>query len=273
MITYLSLGAGVQSSCLAFMCEQGLLPKPKAAIFADTHAEPASVYRWLDKIKTIITAYPIVTVSHGNLTGDCLELHKRKNAETQWARSLLPVFTVDANGKHGMLTRACTYDYKIQALVKYQRKDAGIKRGQTEISVINLIGISADEAHRMKPSREKWIRNQYPLVEMGMTRKDCVDWMHDRGFEKPPRSSCVYCPFHSDHEWRRLKNEEPDEFAKAVQFEKDYQRIASLTDNRVGMTYWLHSSRKPLGEVDFRTDVEMGQGLLWGNECEGMCGL
>jgi hypothetical protein len=46
---YLSLGAGVQSSTLALMAAHGeITPMPVAAIFADTQAEPASVYRWLD---------------------------------------------------------------------------------------------------------------------------------------------------------------------------------------------------------------------------------
>ena len=25
--------------------------------------------------------------------------------------------------------------------------------------------------------------------------------------------------------------------------------------------------------MDLKTDVEKGQSLLWGNECEGMCGV
>ena len=45
----LSLGAGVQSSTLALMAAAGeVTPMPDAAIFADTQAEPAGVYRWLD---------------------------------------------------------------------------------------------------------------------------------------------------------------------------------------------------------------------------------
>jgi hypothetical protein len=30
---------------------------------------------------------------------------------------------------------------------------------------------------------------------------------------------------------------------------------------------------KPLDEVDFRTSFEKGQDDLFGNECEGMCGV
>ena len=44
----LSLGAGVQSSTLALMAVRGEIEMPEAAIFADTGAEPKSVYEYLD---------------------------------------------------------------------------------------------------------------------------------------------------------------------------------------------------------------------------------
>ena len=47
-LTILSLGAGVQSTCLALMAAKGeVTPMPDAAIFADTH-EPKEVYEHLD---------------------------------------------------------------------------------------------------------------------------------------------------------------------------------------------------------------------------------
>jgi hypothetical protein len=47
----LSLGAGVQSSALALMIEQGELPPIDAAIFADVKGEPKKVYEWLEYLK------------------------------------------------------------------------------------------------------------------------------------------------------------------------------------------------------------------------------
>lgn len=45
-----SLGAGVQSSFAAVLASEGKLNnlKVRRGIFADTHDEPAEVYRWLD---------------------------------------------------------------------------------------------------------------------------------------------------------------------------------------------------------------------------------
>jgi hypothetical protein len=46
----LSLGAGVQSTALAILAARGHLPRPDAAIFADTGWEPAAVYAHLDRL-------------------------------------------------------------------------------------------------------------------------------------------------------------------------------------------------------------------------------
>ena len=124
----------------------------------------------------------------------------------------------------------------------------------------------------MKPSREKWAINRWPLIEAEMTRHDCLRWMEKMGFPKPPRSACVFCPFHSDNEWRRLKSEEPDEFRRAVEFERNLQEVKRKSDNLNGVPF-LHGSLLPLDQVDFATDAQRGQMDFFQNECEGMCGL
>jgi hypothetical protein len=102
--------------------------------------------------------------------------------------------------------------------------------------------------------------------------------MESHGYPEPPRSSCVYCPFHNNTEWRRLKYTEPEEFAKAVQFEKDIQNMKG-SDGNFDSVPFLHASRLPLDQVDFSTLAERnGQmnlqfGNLFENECEGICGV
>lgn len=126
----------------------------------------------------------------------------------------------------------------------------------------------------MKPSRDAWCRHRWPLIEREMSRHDCLRWLERRGFPQPPRSACTYCPFHSDHEWRRLKRDEPDAFAEAVTFERDLQRLHADNNpkGRLIGTPFLHDSLRPLGEVDFSEDSTQGQ-LKFGNECEGLCGV
>ena len=74
------------------------------------------------------------------------------------------------------------------------------------------MGISIDEIFRIKDSRVKWKTKRYPLIELNKSRTDCLRWMQENGYPKPPRSACVFCPFHNDIEWLRLKTKEPYEF-------------------------------------------------------------
>lgn len=267
----LSLGAGVQSSTLALMAAHGdVEPMPTAAIFADTQAEPKSVYRWLDWLETQLP-FPVHRVTAGNLTTDSLQMRTTKDGR-QYTRTLIPTYILNRDGTKGHTQRACTYDYKMLEIIKCSRRLAGIKRGQKTGGVVQWIGISLDEIQRMKPSREPWSQHRWPLIEKRMTRQKCLEWMAAHDYPKPPRSACVYCPFHSDAEWRRLKTEEPEEFARAVRFERDLQAAKAQTDNMNGVPF-LHSSLKPLDTIDFRSDYDRGQLPLWQDECMGMCGV
>jgi hypothetical protein len=276
--TFLSLGAGVQSSTLALMAAHGeVTPMPNAAIFADTQAEPASVYRWLDWLEAQLP-FPVHRVTRGSLTEESLIIRERKDKTGHWSKSLVPAFIENKDGTRGIMGRQCTYSYKVEQLERAARRLGEVKRGQKEVTVTQWIGISWDEIQRIKPSRVAWSQHRWPLVELRMGRRECLQWMLEHGYPKPPRSACVYCPFHSDKEWRQLRDEEPDEFARAVKFEKDIQLVKSKTERIKGVPF-LHPSLVPLDQVDFRTDIERGQLSLWleeqsfGNECEGMCGV
>jgi len=277
--TFLSLGAGVQSSTLALMAAQGeVTPMPTAAIFADTQAEPASVYRWLDWLEAQLP-FPVHRVTRGDLTKESLTIREFKNDSSRhWVKSLIPAFIENPDGSRGIMGRQCTFSYKVEQLEKAARRLAEIKRGQKEITVTQWIGISWDEIQRIKPARVAWSQHRWPLVELRMGRRECLKWMQDHNYPIPPRSACLYCPFHSDKEWRRLRDQEPEEFARAVQFEKDLQAVKAKTDNQRGVPF-LHPSLVPLDQVDLSTDIERGQLSLWleeqsfGNECEGMCGV
>jgi hypothetical protein len=272
----ISLGAGVQSSCLALMCAKGeITPMPDFAIFADTQDEPKSVYDWLDKLKTLLP-FPVYIVTAGSLSKESLKMRVTKDGR-KFSRTNIPFFTKSAKGKIGKIVfRSCTSDFKIKPIMKEARRRCEVKRGQKQISVTQYIGISWDEWHRCKPSRDAWAQSRWPLIELRMTRQSCLDWMERNGYPKPPRSSCVYCPFHSDKEWQRLQREEPEAFVAAVEFEKAMQSAKKNSDD-FDSTQFLHKSCKPIDQVDFRNDYDKGQMDIFGEnhpKCEeGMCGV
>lgn len=72
-ISVLPLGAGVQSTTLALLAIEGVLPRPAAAIFADTGWEPRTVYEHLDRSVELDRAeIPLHRVSQGNLRADAI---------------------------------------------------------------------------------------------------------------------------------------------------------------------------------------------------------
>jgi hypothetical protein len=267
----LSLGAGVQSSTLALMAAVGAItPMPNFAIFADTQAEPASVYKWLDWLEKQLP-FPVHRVTKGNMTEAMMTFHTAKDGRV-YTNSMIPAFMKATDGSIGLLGRSCTADYKITPILQNLRRLCSIKRGEKQVQITQWIGISYDEIQRMKPSRNAWTQHRWPLIELEMRRHNCIAWLKKHGFPEPPRSACSYCPFHSNKEWRRLKDHEPEAFAEAVRVEKELQRTKAETDNMRSVP-WLHRSCKPLEEVDLSTEADAGQIDMFGNECEGLCGV
>lgn len=255
----LSLGAGVQSSTLLLMADSDEIPeKLDAAIFADTGWEPRAVYEHLEWLERTVSI-PIVRVSVGNILDDTLA-GRLPRADGQNKRfATMPFHLRNLDGEPAMLRRQCTNEYKVRPI------RAWIARRQTDL----WLGISLDECHRMKPSGVKYIANRYPLIEHRMTRHDCLRWLSARGFPIPPKSACVGCPFHGDAYWRGLRSESPEEWQAAVRFDASIRNAPQ----RVTGTIYVHRSLQPLDEVDLRTPGDYGQQELFGQECEGICGV
>ena len=253
----ISLGAGVQSSTMALMAAHGeITPMPDAAIFADTQAEPKAVYEWLDWLEKQLP-FPVYRVTKGDLETETLRARVSKKTGHIYYKLYIPSYGLD-----GPMPRKCTTDFKLVPIYQTMRRIAKIPRGCKEIRIRCWVGISLDEASRMKVALEPWVENVFPLVQRRMRRDHCSQWTVSHGYPLPPRSACKFCPYHNDEEWRNM---DPSEFADAVKFEAELRALAPGE--------FLHSSRIPLDQVDFSTDEARGQLNLFNNECEGMCGV
>lgn len=265
----LSLGAGVQSTTLALMAAAGEIgPMPDCAIFADTQWEPKAVYEHLSRLEAALP-FKVHHVTAGNLRAD---IEARTNSTGQRYASV-PWHTYGRDGKRAMGKRQCTKEYKLVPIARKQRELIDAKGKRLPAGAVEVwIGISLDEVGRMKPSREKWQSNRWPLLELRMTRGDCERWLARHGWTAP-RSACLGCPYKGNAEWRKLRDGDPAEWADAVAVD----RMIRTGDQarRILREQFAHPSLTPLETVDLSTDVERGQGLLggWTNECEGMCGV
>ena len=65
-----------------------------------------------------------------------------------------------------------------------------------------------------------------------------------------------------------MRDERPEEFRDAIEFDAAIRKNWRTRDEA-----YLHRSLKPLSEVDLSTVRERGQGDLFAEECEGMCGV
>lgn len=282
-LTYLSLGAGVQSSALLVLACKGLhgCPRPDVAIFSDTGAERAATYSMVEFLKNFGEVYgvPVETVSAGSLERQLLGLEsKRANG----FKVSIPSFAgVDPKG--GLLRRQCTREYKLDPLRLAVRTRLGLKPGERaagKFRVRCLIGISLDEAKRMKTSEDVWCENVYPLVDARLRREDCLQILRAHDLPMPVRSACVFCPYHDNREWAKIKSDAPEEFARAVAVDR---AIRDSTASGATEPAFLHRSRVPLEEVDFDALAaaeearEKAQARIrWDNfdgECTGMCGV
>jgi hypothetical protein len=259
-----SLGLGVQSSTLALMSAVGELDMPDAAIFADTQREPKNVYEWYEKLVGLLP-FPVLKESAGDLYAVSIRVRFGGKTQLPYLSHAVPAYTVNGDFTKGTMFRQCTDTHK---LVPIRRAALKLANGKP---IVMWIGISIDEAHRMKPSRDSRITHRFPLVERGMSRKDCLMWMDAHGYPAPPRSACTFCPYHSDVEWARLKKDDPESWKEAVRYERDLQAAFKQVP-RLTSTPFLHPSRVPLEQVDL-SKPDHWQPSLFGNECEGMCGV
>lgn len=265
MLRVLSLGAGVQSSTLALMAACQEIETPDFAIFADPQAESAATYQHLAAFDL---PFPIHRVSRGDLGADFLAA--LAGDVTRCGQPPFYVRNPDNDGtpaadSGGMLWRQCTKEYKLEPIRREVRRVSG---GEP---VEQWIGISTDEAHRMKASGVRYITNRFPLVERRMSRGDCVAWLNRRGFPIPPKSACYFCPYTSNERWLQMKRNEPEEWARAVAFDHALRekRVVKLAAGIKGELF-VHRSMRPLDEADLGDEDTID---MFGNECEGACGL
>lgn len=271
ILRVLSFGAGVQSTTLALMAAHGeITPMPDCAIFADAdESEPVYDHlRWM--MSGNVLPFPIHMVSIGNLGDEILRSTRGESRKGSDARP--PFYVLNDNGSKGIIRRQCTGDYKIDPIQRKVRELLGLKfRQRWPLSPVveQWIGISTNEASRMRDSKIPAITLRYPLIEKRMNRNDCEQWLKRNGYPVPQKSACTFCPFRSDEQWRTLRDTDPAGFAKAVEIDGAI-RSGLRSDSLKGKLF-LHDSLKPLGEVDLSTPRERGQADMFQNECAGMC--
>lgn len=226
----ISYGGGVQTAALLILTARGKVENPAThAVFADTGSELQATYEHIDLMQSV---FPIQIVR-----SELGPLYEYVMA----GKVVIPAF----GDRGGMTHRRCTERWKIRIVRKWLREQ-GAKQAVVQI------GISIDEAHRMKDSPLKWITHSYPLVDMGLSRQDCMNIIEAAGLPIPPRSACWMCAFRKHGEWTLMKG--TVEFKKAVKLEKTMEGL------------YLHPSCVPLDRA-----IGDQYSMFQDDECGGYC--
>ena len=178
------------------------------------------------------------------------------------------------DGTNGILRRQCTTHYKTNPIHEYLRNRLGIqpkRRAPRDVQMEMWLGISRDEMIRQKPDREEWVTKSYPLVKLGFTRAQLINWFKKNYPDRDlPSSSCIGCPYHTDGVWKEMKQGDPKSFQDAVFIDQALRNVPATKRAVKGEAY-LHRSRAPLAEVDFDGVTSYSDLML--EECEGLCGI
>jgi len=235
-----SLGAGVQSSALAILNALGEIEsRAQVAVFADTGGEMPETYAHLIRLADWLQRHGIPVVI----------VRREPKLEERILEGRYPV--VPARDGDVILPRRCTTDWKISPIHRWAR-ERGAKR------LIIQLGISWDEAHRMRTSRVRWVEHRYPLVDMRLTREDCRRILARYGFQ-PTKSACFFCPLRPRDWWKWLKAYQPALFERACQVEEALPRRKGYSP------YYISTLGKPLREIGDQLPLEE----KWDGVCDG----
>lgn len=227
-----SCGGGTQSAAIAALIVQGRLPKPDYALIVDTNREKSGTWAYLDNVLRPELAKVGVEIARVDRS-----VFSRVDLYSINGDSLLLPFFTSQKGEVSKVPAYCSVEWKQRVATRWMRT-------QGITTAVNWLGISTDEMSRVRTPHRAWLQLRYPLIfDVPMSRRDCMTLIAEMGWPEAPRSSCWMCPNMRDAEWREMKADYPEDFARAVALESELR----ATDPHV----WLHESAKPLDEVDF----------------------
>ena len=214
----ISLGAGVQSTAMVVLAAQGKLGlNIDAAVFANVGDDS-------ERPETMAYLRDVLIPWADERGLPVHEIHRTRRDGTRWPTLLEHSLASDNRsisipvrmpaGMPG--NRSCTVEWKIKTVSKWLRANGATKTNPATVA----IGISTDEIERA--GRRTGVPTEtaaYPLIDLGMSRSDCLTVIADAGLPNPGKSACFYCPFQSPRSWAEMRRDEPGQFAEAQAIE------------------------------------------------------
>lgn len=232
---YFSSGGGVQSSACLVLSAQGKINFP-VHVFANV-GDRAESPETIEYVNSVLMPYAKangiewVEVSRKDSDGNPIDLLDY----TLGSKTSIPIpARMVGSGAPGR--RSCTTDWKIKPVAKYLRSQvpasvksaarrtqkSGRAKVYQDLCPIYLgKGISTDEISRASSASGcDYYQVEYPLIELNLSREDCLKIVKDAGLPTPPKSSCWFCPFKRFGLWEEMSTQSPALFQKACDLER-----------------------------------------------------
>lgn len=243
MLTVFSFGGGVQSTAALVLAAQGRIDY-HTFLFSNVGVDSENP----DTLTYIEHVSKPYALAHGL---DLIELSRP--GETLLSRItgeanrgyVIPAYTPDKkrlnNGSPGR--RICTEDFKIMVVAAWLKEHGATEQNPAHVGM----GISREEAAaRMRSSSLSYEILDYPLVDLGIDRQQCLNIVADAGLPPPPRSACRFCPHHSLRYWQTLREKSPEQFQEVVDLERF---IGERQKQRGQPVVFLNRRVKPLDQL------------------------
>lgn len=222
-----SNGMGTQSTAIALLIYRGLLPKPDRIVAADTGYEYSKSWEYTRQHIQPLMQEMGLTIEIAPHALSKVDMYSMKG------ELLIPAFDVATGSK---LQTFCSSEWKKMVVRRHLGGYKAYKNGVTM-----WLGMSSDELGRVKPSDVKWVHHAYPLIELGMSRQDCIDFVLEEGLPLPIKSRCKMCPHQWDDEWIEIVKS-GEEWEQAIEIDEQIFRSHNAR---------LHRSCQPLSQVTF----------------------
>jgi len=206
VLDVLSMGGGVQSTAILVLVAQNKLPKPDLVVFCDTGSElPQTLTHIKDRLIPLAESLdiPFNIVRYTNKKGASEPLYKH-----YMDRSLIPA----------PISGQCTRLFKIIPFKRHIRSIVG--RKNKKILARAWLGITTDESHRANTSGVGWYENHFPLLDLELSRDNCINILEEYGWGDTVKSGCFHCHYQSAKQWQALKRKHPDLFKISLDMEK-----------------------------------------------------
>lgn len=95
------------------------------------------------------------------------------------------------------------------------------------LDFITYIGFAADEKERVEKLKNKSGHYGFPLIEIGWTESDCMEWCRENELLSPTysfsrRDGCWFCPYQPIDQLRILRNRYPKLWGKLLEWNANW---------------------------------------------------